>query len=220
MKKSTFSTRTRNIGGSADEPFWRYKRPELTTKIEGRGGSTRTVITNMKKVARYLKIDPIYPTKFFSFELGGTTRYNEESGSSSIKGVHEVETLEDILDRFVELFVLCPVCKLPEIALSVGTRKNSDTLKLLYDCDACGAVDSLKVSHKLKQFILKHPPKTPVKKAKHHKGHEDESKFPSEDGKVAVVNDSDVVWFTDTSKEAQESRKKEVEGNKFFHLEE
>eukprot|EP00475_Leptophrys_vorax_P003266 TRINITY_DN11910_c0_g2_i1.p1 TRINITY_DN11910_c0_g2~~TRINITY_DN11910_c0_g2_i1.p1 ORF type:complete len:261 (+),score=68.41 TRINITY_DN11910_c0_g2_i1:77-859(+) len=199
---STQQTKLRNVGGSKDEPFWRYRRPELDTKIEGRGGSIRTVVRNMGKVAKAIKMLQVYPTKFFSMELGARVKCSEDTGVSSINGVHERETLEALLDKFIDLFVLCPECKLPEISLMVKEKDGS--LKLTYDCDACGSAKSLKVNHKLKTFILKNPPA------------ERTSAATSEDVTqpsfmTSVEDDSEVVWFSETSTEAQDERRKEAE---------
>lgn len=221
MKKSSAlqSKKVRNIGGTQEEPFWRYTRPELETKIEGRGGSTRTVVGNMGKIAKAIKIEQIYPTKFFSMELGSRVRCFDDTGVSAINGRHDKETLEELLDKFIVLFVLCPECKLPEISLTVVGKDG--THKLAYDCDACGSAKSLKVNHKLKTFILKNPP-APKKRMPTSKRDEDELHLSA--GPIVVHDDvEDVVWFTDTSKEAQDARRREAEGGycgKFLDLKE
>jgi len=209
MKKSSTAS-TRSIGGPDNDPTWRYKRPELKTKIEGRGGSIRTVIMNMRQVCKYLKIDPEYPTKFFSFEFGAKTKWNDESGGSTINGVHDKELLERTLDQFVALFILCPTCDLPEMTISVATK--NAVQKIVFDCDACGAVGPLSVKHKLKTFIMKHPPA--LKKTKKHlQKATPEQNFTPE----ITVDDEEVVWFTDTSKEAQEARRRAEKGNRLLH---
>ena len=54
--------------------------------------------------------------------------------------------------RFIERYVLCPNCGLPEIDLSI--KKGTIT----YKCNACGNAGNGDNVHKLATFILKNPP--------------------------------------------------------------
>lgn len=55
--------------------------------------------------------------------------------------------------RFIERFVLCRKCAIPEIKISI--KKG-----LLYgDCRACGSSELIENAHKLVSYILKNPPK-------------------------------------------------------------
>jgi translation initiation factor 5 len=56
------------------------------------------------------------------------------------------------LDKFIQTFVLCPTCKLPEIKMQVKSSK------ITIDCAACGHNSVLKTSHKLSTYIIKNPP--------------------------------------------------------------
>ncbi|CAN0226366.1 unnamed protein product, partial [Laminaria digitata] len=42
------------------------------------------------------------------------TRYNEEDERAIVNGAHTNATLQQLVHKYVELFVLCPNCKLPE----------------------------------------------------------------------------------------------------------
>lgn len=42
------------------------------------------------------------------------TRYNEEDERAIVNGAHMNATLQQLVHKYVELFVLCPNCRLPE----------------------------------------------------------------------------------------------------------
>lgn len=92
------------------------------------------------------------PTKFFGIELGAQTTFNNER--YIVNGAHQPDRLRELLDVFIEKFVLCPSCKNPETVLLVNEKKEEITR----DCKACGAQTMLDMRHKLTTFILKNPP--------------------------------------------------------------
>lgn len=92
------------------------------------------------------------PTKFFGIELGAqTTMANDRY---IVNGAHQPDRLRELLDVFIEKFVLCPSCKNPETVLLVNEKKEEITR----DCKACGAQTMLDMRHKLTTYILKNPP--------------------------------------------------------------
>jgi translation initiation factor 5 len=68
--------------------------------------------------------------------------------------------MRELLDGFIDKFVLCGECKNPETVLSI--TKNQEILR---DCKACGATTMVDMRHKLTQYILKNPPKKTKRKA-------------------------------------------------------
>lgn len=140
--------------------------PLLLTKIEGKGNGIKTVIPNMSDVARALSRPPTYPTKFFGCELGAQTSFDEKGDRYIVNGAHDASRLRELLDGFIDKFVLCAACKNPETDLII--TKNEDIIR---DCKACGQRTNVDMRHKLTTFILKNPPK-PSKKSKKSKGGE------------------------------------------------
>jgi translation initiation factor 5 len=204
-----------NIGGSNDDASYRYKMPRLVTKIEGRGNGIKTVIVNMSDIAKALHIDPSYPTKFFGVELGAQSKYDKANDKAVVNGAHNAKDLANLLTKFIEIFILCPNCHLPETTMTV--KKG-----IKVDCAACGYNDVLRTDHKLSTYILKNPPaaSAKMKKVKENvKSREaddavEEAKTKKVETKVkksAKKSDGgdDVVWFTDTSEEAQKARQLE-----------
>ena len=142
---------TLNIGGDKADASYRYKMPALVTKIEGRGNGIKTVILNMHELAKSLHVHPAYPTKYFGIELGAQSKFSASSDRAVVNGAHQPGDLAKILERFIAAFILCPVCKLPELKMSVKS-----SIKI--DCAACGHNSTIKTSHKLAQYIIKNPP--------------------------------------------------------------
>jgi len=151
---------TVNIRRDVDDKFYRYRMPVLLTKIEGKGNGIKTVIPNMSDVAKALSRPPSYTTKYFGCELGATTILDEKTDRWIVNGAHDANRMRELLDGFIDKFVLCGECKNPETVLSI--TKNQEILR---DCKACGATTMVDMRHKLTQYILKNPPKKTKRKA-------------------------------------------------------
>ena len=57
------------------------------------------------------------PTKYFGCELGAQTQIDLKNERYIVNGSHDAEKLQEILDGFIEKFVLCPDCDNPETVL-------------------------------------------------------------------------------------------------------
>ena len=145
--------------------------PVLLTKIEGKGNGIKTVVPNMSDVARALSRPPTYPTKFFGSELGAQTSVDEKNDRYIVNGAHDAKRLRELLDAFIDKFVLCGACKNPETDIIV--TKNE---MIVRDCKACGERTGVDMRHRLSTYILKNPPK---KKNKSSKGGHAEAPSPS-----------------------------------------
>lgn len=207
-----------NIGGDQNDKSYRYKMPRLQAKVEGRGNGIKTAIPNMVDIARALHTDVEYPTKFFGIELGAQSKFDKKTDRAVVNGKHDAPVLQELLTKFIEMFILCPKCKLPELNWDV--RQKSGLIKT--DCRACGYNGPIKTVHKLASFILTHPPET-KKKGAAEKPKEEEAESdgkPAEEKKEAEAPkeeeeeeapapaaDENVEWFSDTSREAAALRK-------------
>merc|ERR1711948_212464 len=69
-----------------------------------------------------------------------------------INGHHDTPVFQTMLDKFIEKYVLCQKCHLPEIDMKI---KKGD---ILAGCAACGWTGELDNNHKLAAFIIKNPP--------------------------------------------------------------
>lgn len=163
-----------NIRRDVDDKFYRYRMPVLLTKIEGKGNGIKTVVPNMSDVARALSRPPTYPTKFFGSELGAQTSVDEKNDRYIVNGAHDAGRLRELLDAFIDKFVLCGSCKNPETDLII--TKNE---MIVRDCKACGERTGVDMRHRLSTYILKNPPQRKNKKSKG--GH---AEAPSPSGEV------------------------------------
>jgi translation initiation factor 5 len=155
-------------------PIRSYSMPTLLTKIEGKGNGIKTVVPNMSDVARALSRPPTYPTKFFGSELGAQTSVDEKNDRYIVNGAHDAKRLRELLDAFIDKFVLCGSCKNPETDIVV--TKNE---LIVRDCKACGERTGVDMRHRLSTYILKNPPQKKNKKSKG--GH---AEAPSPSGEV------------------------------------
>lgn len=203
------------------------------TKIEGKGNGIKTVVPNMSDVARALSRPPTYPTKFFGCELGAQTSFDEKNDRYIVNGAHDATKLRELLDGFIDKFVLCKSCKNPETDLII-----TKTEEIIRDCKACGERTGVDMRHKLTTFIVKNPPKT--KKSKSSKKANGDSPTPganadsadpeAADGagsddeltrrikaEAATLNTDTAItkedWSVDTSEEAVKARTKAVEAS-------
>ncbi|KAI8356881.1 eukaryotic translation initiation factor 5 [Mortierella sp. GBAus27b] len=231
-----------NIGGQSDDAFYRYKMPKLISKIEGKGNGIKTVIPNMSDIAKALNRPSTYPTKYFGCELGAQVKCDEKTDRYIVNGAHDAPKLQQLLNGFIQKFVLCPSCGNPETDIIVD---KSSTIQM--QCNACGRRNKGENIHKLATFIVKNPPvnsaygrKGKAEKAeKGGKGSKDGKKNggtstpPEEEEEdqdddftkklnedAAGIPDADHYesalgddWSVDTSAKGTATRMKELEGN-------
>jgi translation initiation factor 2 beta subunit (eIF-2beta)/eIF-5 len=139
-----------NIPSTVKDPNYRYQMPKIQVTTQGTGGGVKTRIDNIKEVAHALTVPPDYPLKFIGRELGSNTEIKNDN--YLINGSHTAEKFQQILDKFIEKYVLCPNCKLPEIRIFI--KKGEIRCK----CRACGTISKLDDKHKFSTHIKNFPP--------------------------------------------------------------
>lgn len=148
-----------NIGGG-DDQFNRYKMPPVLGKVEGRGNGIKTRIVNCSEVAKALHRPPGYVCKFFGCELGAQTKIDDIASVYIVNGAFQQNVLADTLKKFIDMFVLCSNCGLPETDLKL--KKNGNITQL---CNACGHEGLVDMTHKLCTYIANNPPDGRKKKS-------------------------------------------------------
>ena len=113
----------------------------------------------MSPRCRLLTVDP---TKFFGFELGAQTTIANDR--YIVNGAHQADRLRELLDSFIDKFVLCPSCKNPETEIIIKGKSGREDMSR--DCKACGSHTPMDQRHKLASFIIKNPPTAPGKGGK------------------------------------------------------
>lgn len=139
-----------NISGNnpVDDPEYRYKMPTVYGKLEGRGNGSKTVIPNISDVGSSLHRDPGEVNKFFGCELGAQTTYNKETDRAIVNGHHTDKVLQQMVHKYIEAFVLCPNCGLPETEYKIKSGT------IYHKCAACGSKEMVDMTHKLCTYIL------------------------------------------------------------------
>lgn len=139
-------------------------------------------------------------TKFFGCELGAQTMFDEKVDRYIVNGAHQADRLRELLDVFIDKFVLCPSCKNPETELLVGRDEI-----ISRDCKACGHRGLVDNRHKLCTYILKNPPESSKKKSK-------KDKKNKAAGKDEVGGEGAEAGGSDEGHNSQDELTKRIEG--------
>jgi len=110
----------------------RLELPRLRMNVIG----MRTMIHNFKEVADALNRDPQHILKYLTGEMA--TAATMQEGRVIFQGKFNVDTLTTLLQRYMDNFIVCPVCKRPDTKI-VREKRLSFTV-----CEACGAKSSIK----------------------------------------------------------------------------
>jgi translation initiation factor 2 subunit 2 len=96
----------------------------------------RTIISNFKEVADVLNRNPQHILKFLTREMATAATFHDTR--AVFQGKFKRDSFERLLQRYMESFVICPVCKRPDTKIVKEKR-----LSFLV-CNACGAKSSVK----------------------------------------------------------------------------
>ncbi len=109
----------------------RLELPKLRCSMIG----MRTIIYNFKDIANVLDRDPQHLLKYLTRELA--TAATMQESRVIFQGKFSQETLERLIQRYIENLVMCPICKRPDTKIVKEKR-----LSFLV-CQACGARSSV-----------------------------------------------------------------------------
>ena len=116
-----------NIGNLTD-PFYRYKRPiSIITNKSG-----KTTIVNLYEIAKALETNPKYILHYIKLNKSVAITNNNE-----IKSIISKLDIEKLIDTFINEYILCSKCNLPELIIKKESDKNK---KLYFSCKACGNI--------------------------------------------------------------------------------
>ena len=147
------STDKLNIPSTVKDPHYRYKMPKIQIATQGSGNGIKTNWVNLPDVSNALKVPLEYPIKFIARELGSNTE--TKSNSYLINGNQHVEQMQELLDKFIRKYVLCPKCHLPEIHGKIRIGKKNE---IKSTCRSCGATCKLDNEHNFASYIISNPP--------------------------------------------------------------
>lgn len=124
---------TLNINGDNFDSNYRYKMPKLTISFTGNGKNSHTILNNIDEISQSLGHPNITILKFIGINLGS----NIDENKKSIKGHHELKILQQEIFNYINNFVICQNCSIPELLPElekISKKKKEIKLK----CSACG----------------------------------------------------------------------------------
>jgi translation initiation factor 5 len=222
-----------NIGReNASDPFYRYKMPVVHTQIlKPNTHGSRTVVRHLADVASALNADLSHEllAKYLSYALGA--KEETSKGQTELAGMYTSAAIMELVQDFADEFARCPKCRDPELDLKMHKGGIRAT------CRACSFNGKLffkrKPAQKLEEFLTKQVRKARKIEEQARTTHESKDRQTGEGSepqnagseskqetaadrkkvkakkKTKTPDPDDVVWFTDTSPEAQASRRQE-----------
>ncbi len=110
----------------------RFEVPDPNLRTEG----NVTVFENFQEVLDAVGRAEAHVLKFLQDEFG-TSAHIDDRGRARLTGQFNASRVADVIDEYVEAYVICPECGLPDTHL---TREQGAEL---LECDACGARSSV-----------------------------------------------------------------------------
>jgi translation initiation factor 2 subunit 2 len=110
----------------------RFQVPEVQLIVQG----NRSIWQNFQEIINILNRPGKEVLKFVSGQLG--TAGNVEGGNALFNGKFTSELVDEVLNRYVDSYVICPVCTRPDTEIV----KESGAYYLT--CSACGARTSIR----------------------------------------------------------------------------
>ena len=110
----------------------RLELPRIIHSVIG----IRTTLHNFKEIAEALNRDPRHLLKFLTREMATAAAMQESR--VMFKGKFSRETFQRLLQRYMDQYVTCPVCKRPDTKIAREKRL------LFLVCEACGAKSSIR----------------------------------------------------------------------------
>ena len=125
---------------SINDEEYRYQLEKPVTDIGGKRGNRTTYIYNSETIAKYLNIDSMFFGKYISHNLSCQSSTSKEFKCLSFKGEYGPETITKLLIEFINIYILCPKCDLPETSLC----KNKE-LGIYHNCRSCGCTTKVPI---------------------------------------------------------------------------
>jgi translation initiation factor 2 beta subunit (eIF-2beta)/eIF-5 len=120
-----------NINGNSKDSNYRYKRPDFDVKNGGGGNGIYTTFNNMDMIGKSINHPASILFKYFAKVTGS----NYIEAKNQLTGTHTKQSLNIILQEYIENFIICPKCNIPEtIPKLVGNKKRAE---LFLACNAC-----------------------------------------------------------------------------------
>jgi len=124
------SSKCININNSED-PSYRYKIDKILLNKGGKGNGCYTIFCNLNNVSKQIGHNPVTICKYIGINLGAKVIIDK---TYSIQGHYDTKKVQNIIFNYINSFVLCPTCCVPE--LNYTFDKINKIIKL--HCIGCG----------------------------------------------------------------------------------
>lgn len=142
-----------NINGKNDASY-RYKMPAIESQKIGNGNGCHTMLTNLDVVSSSISCPLKILLKYISLTFG--TNCNEKK--VTINGHHSTSDIQKAIYAYINSYLLCSSCSVPELIPNVEGKKKRKTLH--FRCSACGhsfmADSKSKLNGKINDIIIKY----------------------------------------------------------------
>lgn len=118
------------------EVFEKKHRRLNVSRPDSRIQGSRTVLSNFKEISDQLSREPHHFLKFLSKEMA--TAGSMEGTYAVFQGRFTPSVFENLLSRYIQDYVTCPVCK------GVDTKISKEGRYYFLLCEVCGARSSIK----------------------------------------------------------------------------
>ncbi len=105
----------------------RFEVPSAKVTHEGK----KSIVTNLGDICSRLDRDPDAVAKYLLRELG--TAGSRSEGRLFLNGTFSADDIDVVIKKYVETFVMCRECHLPD------TRLQKEGRRTFIRCEACGA---------------------------------------------------------------------------------
>ena len=110
----------------------RFQVPDVQLIVQG----NRSIWQNFQEIINVLNRPGKEVLKFVSGQLG--TAGNMEGSNALFNGKFNAELVDEVLNRYIDSYVICPVCTRPDTDI----KKEAGAYYLV--CSACGARTSIR----------------------------------------------------------------------------
>jgi len=191
-----------NIRRGSDDPFDRYKMPEIKAVQRNDGSYNSTFINNITDIAKSLHVNAECLIKYISVNLNTSAKFDEKNKMVILKGFFRGDLITKNIHDFIDLYILCKKCKLPELKFSI-----EDSV-LIYRCNACGKRHKCDPRDKIYKILFN-------SLMKNHMEDTTDDEMIKETTALNIDIQTD-GWSIDTSKEAAKSRLDENNSSKLL----
>lgn len=138
-----------------EDVYARYKMPKLQSRIKDKGKFAETFVSNLPELAKALKVNLPALIKHIDSTLGSQFMLADKKDLSSyyIKGRFSYEQLYEPVRSFIDQYVLCSKCGLPELNY-VKDEKKKDSEKCSKVCKSCGNSVRIDAKDRIYKLLL------------------------------------------------------------------